>query len=111
MKQGRRERQIVRCFIELSTSQVARAGYPETFGGCLTECACELPSQEIQSRTHLSIGFHSLLTKTAPQALLISPALLGCICVTAERVLRDVPYSSVREAGERYKVLPDAPTR
>lgn len=45
----------------------------------------------------------------APQALLDFPALLDCIYVAAESFPVDVSCSSVREASEKYKVLPVAP--
>lgn len=51
-----------------------------------------------------------MLIQVAPQALFNFPALLGCVCVTAESVPEGVPRSSVREASKRYKVPPDAPT-
>lgn len=71
----------------------------------LIKCTSELSFQEIRRGTHLSTGFHSLLTKVAPWAL-TSPVLLGCTYVTSERVPVCLPWSRVREANERHKVLP-----
>lgn len=50
----------------------------------------------IKKWVYLSIRFHSLLIRVAPQALTSSVLLYMCICVTVQRISMGVSCSSVR---------------